>query len=414
MTLRTLMTAAVAATITVAAARADTTVTVFHAWPHHAEWQQQVADDFMAQNPDVSIEMQAPSTDYDEGFVSVIRQSMAGRAPDVFMVGSHLLGELAARELAPPLDDVLAEHDLEALGYPDSVLALTRVEGEQVGLPWTSSTPVMFYNAELVRRAGGDPDAMPTSWDATIALAARIDALGDDIMGMYYPAGDDDWLLQNLLANAGLAPITEDGTIALATAQGREAMRLFERFHDEGGQQAVTNGDARRQMYAGRVGLYFNSTAAVRSFEREIGERFDWRTAPMPTLVPDGGVASGGMAAVILATDPQVREAAFDYILYGTGPEGQDTIVRATGYMPIHPGAMAKDRLGGFYADHPAWRTSAEQIDRAYPWFSWPGDDGVRISQLSVDALEAVANDQTGADAAAAALADEIRALIEE
>ncbi|MCK0167701.1 ABC transporter substrate-binding protein [Jannaschia sp. S6380] len=389
----------------------ETTITVFHAWPHHAEWQQGLADRFMEANPDITVEIQAPSVDYDEGLVTVIRQSLADTAPDVFMVGSHLLGELVARDMVAPLDDVMADVDMGALGYSDAALALTQIDGVQYGLPWTSSTPVMFYNADLVRQAGGDPDDMPTTWDATIDLAQRIDALGDDISGMYYAPGDDDWMVQNLLASAGMQPMDADGTLAFDTKAGRAAFGLWERFHDEGRQQAIPNSAARQQMYAGQLGLYFNSTAAVRSFEREIADRFDWGTSQMPAAVEGGGVASGGMAAVILTDDPARRQAAFEYLLFGTGAEGQDFVVRNTGYMPVNDGAMADDRLGGFYAENPAWRTSAEQMDRAYPWFAWPGQNGVRISQAVVDQLAAIANDQVDTDAAAATLSEEIGRL---
>ncbi|MGR3434170.1 MAG: extracellular solute-binding protein, partial [Shimia sp.] len=166
-----------------------------------------------------------------------------------------------------------------------------------------------------------------------------------------------------------------------------------------------------QMMYAGDLGLYFNSTAAVRSFAREIGDRFEWGTAAMPAAVSGGGVASGGMAAVILAEDPAVREAAFEYLLFGTGPEGQDYVVRNTGYMPVNDLAMEGDKLGGFYAENPQWRTSAEQMDRAYPWFAWPGQNGVRISQAVVDQLAAIANDQVDTDAAAEELTRTISRL---
>ncbi len=52
----------------------------------------------MEAHPEIAIEIQAPSMDYDEGLVTVIRQDLAGDAPDVFMVGSHLLAELVARD----------------------------------------------------------------------------------------------------------------------------------------------------------------------------------------------------------------------------------------------------------------------------------------------------------------------------
>ena len=389
---------------------AETDLTVYHAWPQHAQWQQSIADRFMAAHPDVKITFQAPAPDYGEGLVSVIRQELAGTPPDVFMVGSHLLRALVARDMVEPLDDVMAGKDLAALGYTPRVLAFTQVDGKQYGLPWTSSTPVMFYNADLVRRAGGDPANMPRTWDDTIALAAKINALGNGIMGMYYTPGDDDWMTQNLLATAGLSPMTADDTIAFDTAEGRHALALFERFHAEGGQTAISNNDARQQMYAGKLGLYFNSTAAVRSFEREIGERFQWGTAPMPMLVQGGGVAAGGMAAVILTDDPAKRAAAFDYILYGTGPEAQAMIVQNTGYMPVNQGALPL--LDGFYAEHPQFATSAGQMDRAYPWFGWPGQNGARISQIVLDNMAAIANEQESSDEAAAAMTQQIEAQL--
>ncbi|WP_299793918.1 ABC transporter substrate-binding protein [uncultured Marivita sp.] len=391
-------------------ALAETTLTVYHAWPHHAEWQTQIAEEFMVQNPDVQIEFQAPSPDYDEGLVSVIRQNMAGDPPDIFMVGSHLLGDLVAREMVEPLDDLIGDTDMNAQGYTDEVLAFTQIDGVQYGLPWTSSTPVMFYNAELVEQAGGDPDNMPTTWDDTIALAADIDALGEDIMGMYYTPGDDDWMTQNLLASAGLAPISEDGSIAFNTETGEQAIALFERFHDEGGQTAISNNDGRQQMYAGKLGLYYNSTAAVRSFDREIGDRFEWGTAQMPRMVDEGGVAAGGMAAVILTDDPEKRQAAWDYLLYGTGAEAQAFVVQNTGYMPVNSGAI--DELSAFYEDHPQFKTSAEQTDRAYPWFGWPGQNGARISQIVLDEMASIANDQQSAKDAAAALSEKISAQL--
>ena len=128
----------------------------------------------------------------------------------------------------------------------------------------------------------------------------------------------------------------------------------------------------------------------------------------MPKLVPDGGVAAGGMAAVILSKDPEKRKAAFDYVLYGTGAKAQALIVENTGYMPVNTGAMAE--LKEFYAAHPQFATSAAQTARAYPWFGWPGQNGPRISQIVLDHMAAIANDQETAVEASAKMTEEIRA----
>ncbi len=88
-------------------------------------------------------------------------------------------------------------------------------------------------------------------------------------------------------------------------------------------------------------------------------------------------------------------------------------MVENTGYMPVNEGAMAEDKLGGFYEENPAWKTSATQMDRAYPWFAWPGRNGVRISQTVVDTLAAIANDQIDSAAAAEKLSGDITRLME-
>src|SRR3546814_6780250 len=72
------------------------------------------------------------------------------------------------------------------------------------------STPVVFYNADLVEQAGADPDAFPNDWDVLIGLAGAIDALGQGVDGMYYELGVDDWTTQGLILNFGGAMMTAD------------------------------------------------------------------------------------------------------------------------------------------------------------------------------------------------------------
>ncbi len=393
-----------------AVAAAQTDLSIFHAFASHSPWQEEIAARFNATNPEVTFTFQVPAETYDEALVSVIRQSLAGEMPDIYLVGAHLLPALVARGLVQPIDDLLAGVDPATESYAPETLAMARVDGTLYGLPWTSSTPVMFYNTDLVAQAGGDPANLPRDWDGVIALAAKIDALGPDVIGMYYELGTDDWMTQNLLKSEGVSMMAEGGTdLGFTTAAGIDAIDLFRRFHVEGGQEPIDQPSARQQMYAGRMGLYFVSTAAVRSFNREIGDRFAWGTAPLP--VADGaGVVSGGMVAVILATDPARRSAAFDFVRFGTSAEMQAYIVENTGYMPVNLGAVPL--LADFYAQAPAWETSVAQIANSTPWFAWPGKDGVRISQLVVDAMTGLANGQADAQATVDRMAAEIAPLL--
>ncbi len=58
-------------------------------------------------------------------------------------------------------------------GFSDTILKLAQVNGKQVGLAFATSNPIMYYNADLVKAAGGDPDQPPKTWDESSRLVKR-------------------------------------------------------------------------------------------------------------------------------------------------------------------------------------------------------------------------------------------------
>ncbi|MFK5004423.1 extracellular solute-binding protein, partial [Klebsiella pneumoniae] len=80
-------------------------------------------------------------------------------------------------DLKPIIDK---DANIKADGYSDQILGLGRFQNRQVGLAFAASSPIFYYNADLVKKAGGDPEHMPTDWDGVIKLAAKIQGLGND------------------------------------------------------------------------------------------------------------------------------------------------------------------------------------------------------------------------------------------
>lgn len=394
-------------------AAAETGIEAYYAWPGHKAFHERIAEAFTEAEPGITVTYRAPAPSYDEAVQTLIRQSMAGDLPDLHYVGYHLLPQLVDRGIVTPLDDLVAKEDMAALGYTDQVLALGQVGGRQYGIPFTMSTPVVFYNADLVADAGGDPDVIPRDWDAFIDLAGRIDALGDDVHGMYYELGVDDWTTQSLVRSFGGRLMNEGATgIAFDGPEGTEAVRHFKRFHTEGGQPAIDQRAARQLFTAGKLGFYFASTAGVRRFETESGDRFTVRTAELPLGVPDATMPTGGMAAVILTEDPEKRDAAWRFVKFGTGPVGQTIVVHNTGYMPTNQRALEAQHLGSFYEENPNWYTSVRQTPRARPWFPWPGGNGVEIGRVIRDEMTAIANGAKEPEVALADMAERVSALL--
>ncbi|WP_420334265.1 ABC transporter substrate-binding protein [Roseibium sp.] len=404
------------------AAQDKTKLEVFHAWAGHQRFHKPIAEEFMAQNPDIEIEFRAPGADYGAAHLSVLRASLADDLPDVYYSGYHLLPPaariLSEREVIVPLTDfIAAEGDgwIEE-NYAPNIIALGAVDGVQYAMPFNASTPIVHYNADLIRQAGGDPENLPTNWDELIELAAKINALGDETYGMSYDAHNfwDDWLFQALIKQAGGRMMSEDETaVAWNNEIGLDAMKLAVRFVEEGGMPLITKEESVTLFCAGKKGIHFTSTASVRRFGECSEGNFEYVTGTYPvTDTENGGVPTGGNAAMILTSDKKKQEAAWRFVKFVSGPKGQEIAVLGSGYMPTNKLAAGPDYLGDHYENFPNWTTSLKQIERAQTWYGYPGTNSVKIGRVQMEIFAELMNGDLTPEAALEAMVAETEALL--
>ncbi len=255
----------------------------------------QVAAEFTRANPDVTMRFPAPSPTYEDGLQQVIRQGVTGGLPDVSFQGLNRLGFLAERNILVDLKPFLDKAgEPAAAGWTSGILALAQVGGKQVGLTFSASNPVFYYNAKLVRRAGGDPENMPRDWDGVLKLSAAIAALGDGVSGMFYRWPGDDWMFSALLYGYGGKMLSDDEKTVAFGEQGLAALRLLDRMVKEGRMPPLTTDAAFQAFYAGKLGMIFGTTAYIGQFQRSIGPDVELRTTRMPVITPGGKLPTGG------------------------------------------------------------------------------------------------------------------------
>jgi multiple sugar transport system substrate-binding protein len=275
----------------------------------------------------------------------------------------------------------------------------------------------MYFNSELVRRAGGDPKNMPNTWDGLIALAGKISALGGGVNGMSYDvhAWPDDWLFQGMIYQRG-GKLVEPGTkkVGFNNDVGLQALKTMRRFVTDGGMQLVDWDQSRQQFGAGKTGILFTTPAHLKIVTDMIGNKFEWSTARFPLdNKADGGVPTGGNAVVMLTRDAAKQKAAWDFIKFVTSAEAQKTVVEMTGYLPTNQRSLGADFLGPFYDKNPNFRTATTQIDRSLPWGGYPGGQSVRIWRAQRDVVAAVMRGEKTPEAALPELVKATEGLME-
>lgn len=415
--------ASAAALVAPAAAQGTVTLDVLYCYPSFARFHEPLAAEFMKRHPDIKIQFRAPAASYDEGHQLILRSAVTNQLPDLYYAGYHLLGEMARTlerrgqivDLAPLLKAEPA--DFVSANFAPRMMSLAQVDGKQYGMAFNASSPIMYFNTELVRRAGGDPRNMPTTWDGVIALAGRIKALGGDLNGMSYDvhAWPDDWLFQGMLYQQG-GKLVEPGQkkAGFNGDTGLRALKTFRRFVTEGGMQLVDWDQSRQAFGAGKTGILFTTPAHLKLVTDMVGGKFEWGTARFPLDdKANGGVPTGGNAVVVLTRDAAKQRAAWTFVKFVTSAEAQKTVVEMTGYLPTNQRAVGADFLGPFYDKNPNFRTATTQIDKSLPWGGYPGGQSVRIWRAQRDVVAAVMRGERAPEQALPELVKATESLME-
>ena len=176
----------------------------------------------------------------------------------------------------------------------------------------------------------------------------------------------------------------------------------------------LTREAAQQAFAAGRLGMFFWTTAALRGTIQQVGRNFALRTTVMPVIDPvRGRLPTGGAAGMLVARDPAKREAAWKFLRFSTSAEGTSLMVRNTGYVPTNQLAIDDPRwLGEFYRDNPLFQAATRQANLMAPWYAFPGANSVRVTQMMVDQQARIAEGRATPEQVLADMAAEVRRLL--
>lgn len=370
------------------------TIEFLLAYPDGPKILRDVVSRFRETNSNIAVNMRETEADY-----RVLAQEMqaaiaAGKPPAVSQVGYDVL-RYAAGSLPHLNVEDAARRDPGGEGwlndnFADSVLDLGRVDGVLHFMPHSISTPVLWYNRDVLNQAG--LDSPPATWEEVREYARRLTE-GSDLVGLSVPGGDF-WVLQGVVESNGARVVTDSGNGVRCVVDSPEAIEAIRLLAEMVREEKTATYDAGLRGFenfaSGRVAMFPGSSAGLSLIRG--GASFEFGAAPFPTFgdkprrVPAGGNALG-----IFAEDQAQQAAAWIFIQHLLSPEAISAWDKATGYVPPRQGIADDPRyLGPYYEENPAARTSLEQLPSVVPWFSFPGEDGLQADQALDDAVDRI------------------------
>lgn len=396
--MRTMLMAAAAALMFGTAANAATEIVVQYPYGElFNETHKQIAAEFAKKRPDIKVTFRAPYDSYEDGTQKVLREAITKQLPDITFQGLNRIRVLVDRKIAVALDDYIkAEKDFEAEGFHQAMYDIGTQKGKVYGLPFAISLPIAYYNLDLVKKAGGDPNNLPKSWDEVFALAKKIKALGNDVNGITY-AWDitGNWLWQAPVFSQGGSMLNAEETkVAFDGPEGRFAMQVLARLHTDGQMPNLSQPDMRAAFAAGKTGIHFTSTSDLAKVTEMVAGKFTLKTHKFPDVKPGvGRLPAGGNVGIVTATDPTKQKAAWEVMKFWHGPEGAAIVAKTTGYMP--PNKKANEvYLKDFYEKNPNNYTAVSQLTLLTKWYAFPGENGLKITDVIKDHMQSVVNGQ--------------------
>ncbi len=331
-----------------------------------------IVADFEAENPDIKVNA-IYSGNYDDTRVRALSALNSGDPAQLAVMFSIDAYDLIEQDLILPFDDVVsgAEGANWLKSFYPALMANGNIEGKTWGIPFQRSTIVAYYNKDMFRAAGLDPESPPTSWDELISMGKALTK--DGAYGIMIPStGYPYWMFQALaiqngkevMSNDGLTTYFDDPTVV-------ETLEFWKSLSSEHGVMpggTVEWGTLRQAFLEGQTAMMWHSTGNLTAVKKNAS--FDFGVAELPANVRKGSPTGGGNFYIFKDTSAEEQAAALKLIQFMTSAEQAAAWSIATGYMGVSPAAYKTDALKSYTVSFPPALVARNQLEHAVAEFS--------------------------------------------
>jgi raffinose/stachyose/melibiose transport system substrate-binding protein len=313
---------------------------------------QKLADEYMADHPNVTIEITVLENEAFKTKMTTVMQS--GEPPDIFQSwGGGVMNEYANAGL---LKDITPELDADGGAWRDSfspgALGVYAYQGKNYGVPWDMGMVGFWYNKALFSQAG--IQAPPQTWTELLDDVKKLKDAG--ITPIALGAGDKwpaafwwEYLAVRVGGKAAFdAAYSREGSFADPpfVDAGKKIQELVALEPFQEGFLGATWGDEATAMGNGKAAMDLMGQWAPGAFKDNsadkmgIGEDLSW--FPFPAVEGGAGAATDALGGGNgFAVGKNAPPEAVDFVKYLTRPESQIQCAETGFCVPVVKGGEA-------------------------------------------------------------------------
>lgn len=332
-----------------------------------------LAADFEKSNPDIRVKPIYTGT-YKDSIVKALTAHKSGTPPDAAVLFAVDVFTLIDANAIVPFDDLVATGDDVAWlrGFYPALMTNSRAAGQTWGIPFQRSTILLYWNKNLFRQAGLDPERPPANWAEMADYARKLtrrDASGNTTQwGVQIPSsGFPYWLFQGLATGNGAELMNAAGTrtffdrpAVVEALQYWVSLSREQRVHPPG---IVEWGNTPNDFLDGKAAMIWTTSGNLGNLKAKAG--FDFGVGMLPGNKRFGSPTGGGNFYVFRKTTPARQKAAFRFIQWMVAPERTARWGIDSGYIAVSPAAWETAAMKDYVKSFPQAAVARDQLQQA-------------------------------------------------
>jgi sn-glycerol 3-phosphate transport system substrate-binding protein len=346
--------------------------------------------DFEAANPDIDVTA-IYAGNYNDARVKALAALKAGEPAQLSVMFSIDTYDLIEQDAIVPFDDVVKTDEDKAWlnSFYPALMENGRTLGKTWGVPFQRSTIVMYYNKDLFKAAGLDPNHPPTSWDEMAEMGKKL-TTGDHYGIMIPSTGYPYWMFGALAKQNGEVLMDGDGKVTYfdkpAVVEALQYWRDLSVKYGAMPEGTIEWGTLRQNFLEGKTAMMWHSTGNLTAVKN--AATFDFGVAMLPGNKMPGSPTGGGNFYIFKKSSDAEKAASLKLIQFMTAPERSAQWSIATGYMGVSPASYETKALTDYVAEFPPAAVARDQLQYATAELSTYQTG--RVRKLLDDAIQSV------------------------
>lgn len=302
-----------------------------------------LTEQFNAQNPDIQVESIYQGR-YSDLNTKLVASVSARTTPTIAQVYENWTDAFIRNDLLVPFEDYMNLTTAEFNDYVEVFRGMNTWNDKLYTIPYNKSNWILHYNTEFMAEAPKTiEEFLQVSREITAATNGETKGFG------VRPTLE---LFHAFLYLYGQDFLDEDLNVTFNGPEGVQAIELMLGMLEDG--SALLIDGYENEAFGDRmIAMYIGSSAGMPHVEGSVGDKFEFRTAPLPAGVRPGAPFMGTNIALFKAASDAERKAAGEFVRFITNTENTVYFAIKTGYLPVTYSGLESKQYQDWLAANP-------------------------------------------------------------